>query len=99
MTSKRLGEIIVVTFVLVLLAMPVLAEEVGRYQASPMGTGQWVCILDTKEGHCWFYAAYSESVEMIYMGKVRPGKYMGEMITGEKIVVPVKEIIVEGKTR
>jgi len=41
-------------------------------------------VIDTKEGHCWIVGAGGDSkgagMLMIYMGKVRPGKKMGEII-------------------
>ena len=68
------------------------AADVGRYQAValPKGEGHGpdeVLILDTSEGHIWSWSEYPSYADgkkggrfLIYQGKVKPGKKMGDII-------------------
>ncbi len=77
--------------VLLALATPAAADEVGRYQAIPMpraDNGQYTqaLILDTKDGHLWLWNAHpglggqTQIETLIYEGQVKPGKNMGDVI-------------------
>ena len=71
---------------LLLTAFPALADsEIGRYQALKLQletASVSVLIIDTKEGHLWVWGAATsgELWDMTYMGKVRPGQKMGDLI-------------------
>ena len=64
---------------IIIFATPLVAadNEIGRYQAVVMPVKDFgFFILDTKEGHIWFYARN----KIIYKGKVKPGQKMGDII-------------------
>ena len=71
---------------LLLTAFPALADsEAGRYKAIKLQlqtASVSVLIIDTKEGHLWVWgaAASGKLWDMTYMGKVRPGQKMGDLI-------------------
>lgn len=84
------------TFLFSLIATPVMAAEVGRYQAVPMdsdgpgrGSGR-VLIIDTQEGHVWTWSGNEllgdggsgrrYGSAFVYQGKVRPGNKNGEVL-------------------
>ncbi|MGD2125668.1 MAG: hypothetical protein PVG99_06280 [Desulfobacteraceae bacterium] len=60
---------------------PLSRGPVGRFQAVRVEDNS-VFILDTKEGHYWIWGGSGSSgaVSLIYGGRVRPGKRMGEII-------------------
>lgn len=78
------------------MANPVIAADVGRYQAVPMdgdgpgrGNGR-VLIIDTQEGHVWTWSGNEllgdgdtgrrYGSAFVYQGKVRPGNKNGEVL-------------------
>ena len=79
-------------FALLLITQISYAEEIGRYQAveitkSASATADEVFILDTKEGHMWVWSEYPTipnlqkgGRSLIYMGKVKPGEKLGDII-------------------
>jgi hypothetical protein len=76
----------VIAFCLLLTAFPTLADsEAGRYKAMKLQlqtASVSVLIIDTKEGHLWVWGADASGKlwDMTYMGKVRPGQKMGDLI-------------------
>jgi len=78
-------------------ALPVAADdsEIGRYQAIKLDNTEFalfsVFIIDTKEGHLWVSGVNKtgEIFSLHYMGKVRPGKKIGEVIEQESKLKPM----------
>lgn len=77
----------------VLSAQYVYASEEGRYQTVSIPkdansvSADRIFIIDTKEGHMWLWVEFpvvsnvSEGGRiLIYQGKVKPGKKMGDII-------------------
>jgi hypothetical protein len=69
----------------------VAGDDIGRYQAIALPRTEStsytsVMILDTKEGHLWAWTSQPNigetrgGVYLRYLGKVRPGKAIGEVI-------------------
>lgn len=90
---KLLVSLSLVISILLLASFPVMGEEVGRYQAIKIRAGMGeqvteVFITDSKEGHLWIWRAIlkhpsvkgSPWSQLIYLGRVRPGEQMGEII-------------------
>ena len=90
---KLLVSISLFISILFFATFPLMGEEVGRYQAIKIreGTGELateVFITDTKEGHLWVWRALLKHPAMkgplwnqlIYLGRVRPGEKVGEII-------------------
>jgi hypothetical protein len=81
----------VLILLLVISSAVAACDEVGRYQAIALPRTEStsytsVMILDTKEGHLWVWTSQPSigqtrgGVYLRYMGKVRPGKIIGELI-------------------
>ena len=84
----------VLIILIILLASPSIsyADEIGRYQAidiskSESSSSDEVFIIDTKEGHMWVWKEFPtiQNIQqggriVIYMGKVRPGQKIGDII-------------------
>lgn len=83
-------------FLFASMTNPVIAADVGRYQAVPMdgdgpgrGSGR-VLIIDTQEGHVWTWSGNEllgdggsgrrYGSAFVYQGKVRPGNKHGEVL-------------------
>lgn len=82
---------VVLLLALALAALPLAAQEGGRYQAVPIDGGaeygtEKALIIDTLAGHLWIWVE-SPAVDdepggryLIYQGQLQPGKTMGEVI-------------------
>jgi hypothetical protein len=85
--GKMYGLVTTGILILALSAMvtapPARASEVGRYEAIQLDATS-IFVLDTREGHCWVVNATPSAPSMIYTGRVRPGKKMGEAIKPSK---------------
>ena len=55
------------------------AQETGRYQMVQMDKSS-VTVIDTKEGHLWGLVVSAGNSGIIYLGQVKPGEKMGEVI-------------------
>jgi hypothetical protein len=82
-----------ITFVTYLIICSIsYADDIGRYQAvditkSDTSSTDAVFIIDTKEGHMWVWKEWPTIRNVvqggrivIYMGKVKPGKKLGDII-------------------
>ena len=74
-------------FILLSTVTSAVGGEIGRYQAFQMGTtgAPLIFVLDTAEGHGWAVTCrlsdgIAEGWIMLYMGQVRPGQKIGELI-------------------
>jgi hypothetical protein len=74
MPNLAKGIILVFFLAFVLFAtVPVMAEEVERYEASRQNDGKTI-ILDTQEGHVWWVQELPGGSGILYIGQVRPAK-------------------------
>lgn len=83
----------IIVLIILCVAGTVFAQEVGRYQMVAIPPHQQsntesVAVLDSKQGDLWIFVSYPSIPDMnikggrsiVYMGKVRPGKKMGDNI-------------------
>ncbi len=99
MKLRQMGVMAAMVSALVIsVAVPVIAQESGRYQAISVGSDKYPAtfILDTKEGHLWLWRGklYQEPYEnasysVMYQGQIRPGKKIGDTI--ERVMFPFSE--------
>ena len=102
--SVKLGVTVVVMLFSILITPNLFAQEIGRYQAVAIprieGDGKYVFIIDTKEGHTWSWNEWPTRYktdgslmmygarQIIYQGKVRPGKKIGDIIEKQDFSQP-----------
>ncbi|MHC1700370.1 MAG: hypothetical protein AB9900_05230 [Humidesulfovibrio sp.] len=94
---KALAAILAATC-LALLAAPAQAEEVKRYRPVVVQSGDnnlypsKVLIVDTRDGHLWLWQERGKrdaqegagETQLIYQGKVAPGRAAGDVISATK---------------
>ena len=86
-------KVIFAAMILFCIVGTVFAQEVGRYQIvtiepTQRSNSDQVAILDTRLGDFWMFVSYPSIPDknikggrsIVYMGKVRPGKKMGDII-------------------
>ena len=88
----KLSFVTLLLVVVLFIAVPVMAEDLERYQASRQNNARTI-ILDTKEGHVWCVDSPAERASILYVGQVRPAK-SGEWIV-DLAKTPKPELLVE----
>lgn len=95
---RRFAPVLLLAFFsLPLCSAPALAEEVIRYKPVVVQSGDnnlfppKVLIVDTKDGHVWLWrergrkdAAEGPDSQIIYQGRVTPGRAPGEAVATVK---------------
>ena len=83
--------LMIIILLLLAITQTAYAGEIGRYQAVAIpksnGDPKAVFVIDTKEGHMWFWTEYPTIPNisqggryLIYQGKLKPGQKFGDTI-------------------
>lgn len=96
--SMALSLVLAVAVATLFLAAPARAEEVKRYRPVVVQSGDnnlyppKVLIVDTRDGHLWLWQERGRKdsqdglseTQLIYQGKVTPGRAAGDVISATK---------------